>query len=64
MGLLNGCGGMNDDTDHNRFSSSSSSNPEVITQEISHRKSSSMDSQTVAEHNRIASMNFSLFFKV
>lgn len=55
MGLFNGFG-SNDETDHNRSISSSGSNQDVINQEIIHRKSSSMDSQMVAEHNRIASM--------
>uniref|UniRef100_A0AAF5PYQ5 DH domain-containing protein n=2 Tax=Wuchereria bancrofti TaxID=6293 RepID=A0AAF5PYQ5_WUCBA len=55
MGLFNGFG-LNDDIDHNRSNSSSGSNQEIINQEIIHRKSSSMDSQIVAEHNRIANV--------
>lgn len=59
MGLYNGFG-LNDDVEHNRSSSSNGSNQDVINYDIVHRKSSSMDSQMIAEHNRIASM-FSIF---
>ncbi|KAL3995362.1 RhoGEF domain family protein [Acanthocheilonema viteae] len=55
MGLYNEFG-LNDDTDHNRSSNSSGSNQDLINQEIIHRKSSSMDSQMIAEHNRIATV--------
>uniref|UniRef100_A0A0R3S596 DH domain-containing protein n=1 Tax=Elaeophora elaphi TaxID=1147741 RepID=A0A0R3S596_9BILA len=55
MGLYNGFG-LNDETDHNRSTSSSGSNHDLMNQDIIHRKSSSMDSQMVAEHNRIANI--------
>ncbi|VDK82103.1 unnamed protein product [Litomosoides sigmodontis] len=56
MGLYNGFG-LNDDIDHNRSSSSTNgSNQDMISYEIVHRKSSSMDSQMIAEHNRLANV--------
>ncbi|MCP9263906.1 Pleckstrin-likey domain-containing family G member 6 [Dirofilaria immitis] len=55
LGLFNGFG-LNDDSEHNRSNSSSCSNQDTVNHEIIHRKSSSMDSQIIAEHNRIANV--------
>uniref|UniRef100_A0A915Q5Y7 DH domain-containing protein n=1 Tax=Setaria digitata TaxID=48799 RepID=A0A915Q5Y7_9BILA len=55
VGLFNGFG-LNDEADHTRSNSSSCCNQETISKEIIHRKSSSMDSQIVAEHSRIANV--------
>lgn len=63
MGLYNGFG-LYDDMDQNRSISSSGSNHDIINQDIIHRKSCSMDSQIIAEHNRIASMLSSVPFSI
>ncbi|VDM95405.1 unnamed protein product [Thelazia callipaeda] len=60
LSLSNGFGSsISKDSDHSRSNSSSCGNnhsDSITVQEIIHRKSSSMDSQMVAEHNRIANV--------
>ncbi|VDK73020.1 unnamed protein product [Onchocerca ochengi] len=55
-GLFNGFGMNVDKKEPNRSSNNNSSNHDIINQDIIHRKSSSMDSQIIAEHNRLANM--------